>query len=159
LHRYFLLPLILLVTSIGFSSAAFAADDSALYSLESDFYISFDYNLIDSQPITLEQFAINHASDSISSPYISSTNISDDLTYSTEVSNSHSMIPSETSFDTRDEIISLLGLLLFAIPFGTLVFRMSDEESLSIKYLKLCSVVLVLGMVSLLTAQTARCWK
>ena len=153
MHRYFLLPLILLIVSIGFSSNVFATDDSVL-SLESNFDSSLNYN-IDGQPLTLDQFTTNHVSDSVLFTDVSSENPSDDLTYTTEISSPHSMTLSETDLDTHDETSSLLGLLLFAIPFGALVFRMSDVEPLPKKYLKLSSIVMVLGMVSLLTGQTA----
>jgi len=53
----------------------------------------------------------------------------------------------------NDETNNLLTLLLFAVPFGALVFRMSDEESLSKKYLKLSSIIMILGMGSMLTSQ------
>ncbi len=111
MHRYFLLPLILLIVSIGFSSNAFATDDSVL-SLDSNFDSSLNYNLIDGQPLTLDQFTINHASDSILFTDVSSANPSDDLTYTTETSTPHSMTLSETDLDTHDETSSLLGLIV-----------------------------------------------
>jgi len=153
LHRYFLLPLILLIVSIGFSSNAFATNDSVL-SLDSNFDSSLNYNIIDGQPLTLDQFTINHASDSVLFTDVSSTNLLDDLTYTSETSSSDSMTLSETELVDDDEINNLLGLLLFVVPFGALVFRMIDDEPLSKKYLKLSSAVMVLGMFSLLTAQT-----
>jgi len=155
LHRYFLLPLILLIVSIGSSSIAFATDDVPLYTLKSNFDSPFNYNLIDGRPLTLDQFTINSASNSVLFTDVSSTNLSDDLTYTTDTSSPHSMTLSETDLDNGDEINNLLGLLLFAVPFGALVFRMFDEEPLSKKYLKLSSAIMVLGMFSLLTAQTA----
>jgi len=156
--RYFLLPLILII-SIGFSSNAFAADDSIL-SLESNFDSSFNYNLNDGLPLTLDQFTINPTgatptiptSDSISFPDISSTNPSNDLTYPAETSSSNSIV-SETGLDDRDETNSLLVLLLFGVPLAALAFRNYDEKSMSTKYLKLSSAIVVLGMVSLFTAQ------
>jgi len=79
---------------------------------------SFNYNLVDDRPLTLDQLTLN----SQQSP--------------------------------NDETSNLLVMLLFAVPFGALVFRMSDEKSLSKKYLKLSSAIMILGMGSLLTAQS-----
>ena len=149
--RYALLPLILLVISVGFSSVAFAADDSVL-SLESSFESSFDYSFVDTRPLNVDQFTSNSPNNSPLSPQISSDNF-DNSMLSTQVSSSHPM-QSSSGLDARDDASNLLAVALFAIPFGALVFRMSDEESLSKKYLKLSSTVLVLGMVSLLTSQT-----
>jgi len=145
--RYFLLPLILLIVSIGFSSDAFATDGSHLNTLKSNFDSPFNYNLIDGRPLTLDQLTINPASDFILFTDVSSINPSDDLTYTPddltytpddltytpEIFSSNSMTLSETDLDNGDEINNLLALLLFAVPFGALVFRMSDEESLSKK--------------------------
>ena len=80
---------------------------------------SFNYNLIDVRPLTLDQ-----------------------LTQS----------PQQSPND--DDTSNLLVMLLFAVPFGALVFRMSDEKSLSKKFVKLSSSIMIVGMVSLLTAQT-----
>jgi len=54
----------------------------------------------------------------------------------------------------NDQTSNLLVTLLFAVPFTALVFRMSDEKSLSTKFIKLSSIIMILGMVSLLTSQT-----
>ncbi|MEK0343540.1 MAG: LamG-like jellyroll fold domain-containing protein, partial [Nitrosopumilus sp.] len=151
MHRYFLLSLILLF-SIGFSSNAFATDDS-VFPIKSNFDSSLNYYLIDDRPLTLNQLTINSASDSVLFTDVSSTNPSDDLTYTTETSSPQSMTLSETDLDNGDEIINLLGMLLFAVPFGLLVLRMTNEEPLSKKYLKLSIVIIFLGVGSMMTAQ------
>jgi hypothetical protein len=152
--RYFILPLILLVISVGFSSVAFADDSTALYSSDASFDSPIDYYLLDGRHLTLDPTTFDPTSDSVLSPDVTSANPSDNLSYSSELSGLNSMSPSEIGLDNRDETSSMIAVLLFAIPFGALVLRMSDEESLSRKYLKLSSVVMVLGMVSLLTGQT-----
>ncbi len=103
MHRYFLLPIIIII-SIGFSSNVFATEDSILYSSESNFDSSFNYNLNDALPLTLDQFTIDPTSDSILSPDIFSTNSPDGLTYSTEIPSSQSMIVSEIGLVNDDEI-------------------------------------------------------
>jgi len=128
--------------------------DDSILPLEPNSDSSFNYNQIDSRPLTVDQFAINPASYSVLFSDISPTNLSNDLTYSTGTLSSPFLTLSQVGLDNYDEINNLLGLLLFAIPFGALVFRMSDEESLSRKYLKLSSMILAIGMVSLITAQT-----
>ena len=55
---------------------------------------------------------------------------------------------------SSDETNNLLTLLLFAVPFGAVVLRMSDEESLSKKYLKLSTIVIFVSMGSLTISQT-----
>jgi len=84
---------------------------------------SFNYNLIDDRPLTLDQLTL------------------DQLT------------PSTQQFPI-DDTSNFLVMLLFVVPFAALVFRMSDEKSLSTKFVKLSSAIMILGMVSLLTAQT-----
>jgi hypothetical protein len=153
--RYFILPLILLVISVGFSSVAFADDSPALYSSEFGFDSSSNLaTLLKDRPLALDSLAFDTISNSGFSPYVTSENPSDNLSYSTEITNPQSMMTSESGLDARDETSNMIAVLLFAIPFGALVFRMSDEESLSKKYLKLSSAILAVGMVSLLTSQT-----
>jgi len=145
LSRSILLSIILLFF-IGFSSNVFAVEDTILFS-ESNFDSPFNYNLIDNYPIKLDQFTINPTSDFVSFTDVSSTNFSDnltytpddltyttdDLTYTTKTSSPNSVTLSETDLDNGDEINNLLGMLLFVIPFAALVFRMSDDEPLSKK--------------------------
>jgi len=62
------------------------------------------------------------------------------------------IIPSPPQLSS-EEINNLLSLLLFSVPFGVLVFRMSDEESLSKRFLKLSSIIIFVGMGSLFMSQ------
>ena len=79
IRRYFLLPLILLVVSVGFSSVSFADDTSVLYSSEINLDSSFDFTLLDDRPLTLDLLAFDSTSDSILSSDVSSANPSDNL--------------------------------------------------------------------------------
>ena len=137
-NKYFLLPLILLITSIGFSSTAFAIDDSVFSPAPSIFDLPFNYNLIDVRPITLDQLT---------------NNLSDDLTVSKEISSIYLTTESETALNNSDDTSNQLVMLLFAISFGVVVLRMSDSEPIPLKYTKLATIAIIFAMGSLLTSQ------
>ena len=53
--------------------------------------------------------------------------------------------------DPLDRTANMLAVLLLAIPFGLLVYRMSDEDPIPLKYAKLSGVAVAFSMVSMLT--------
>ena len=110
-RQYLLLPLILLVTSIGFSSVAFADISTALYSSETSFDSPIDFYLLDGSHFTLDPSTFDPTSNSVLSPDVSSVNPSDNLSSSTEISIPHSMTESETDLDSREAGVnySVLG--------------------------------------------------
>jgi len=143
-NKYFLLPLILLITSIGFSSTAFATDDFLHLPAPPNFDSSFNYFLIDLRPFTIDQL--------ISSSQQFPNDIQSDL----QIINffSGEGLVGNSIFDDRYETSNLLAMLLFVVPFGALVFRMCDEESLSKNFLRLSTIFIFLGAGSMITAQT-----
>ena len=53
--------------------------------------------------------------------------------------------------DSLDKTANMLAVLLLGIPFGLLVYRMSDNDPIQIKYAKLSGVVVAFSMLSMLT--------
>jgi hypothetical protein len=53
--------------------------------------------------------------------------------------------------DTFDRTANILAILLLAVPFGLLVYRMSDNDPIPLKYAKLSGVAVFFAMASMLT--------
>ena len=53
--------------------------------------------------------------------------------------------------DTLDRTANMLAVLLLGIPFGLLVYRLSDSDPIPLKYAKLSGVVVAFAMLSMLT--------
>jgi hypothetical protein len=53
--------------------------------------------------------------------------------------------------DPLDRTANMLAVLLLAVPFGLLVYRMSDNDPIPIKYAKLSGIVVAFSMFSMLT--------
>jgi hypothetical protein len=53
--------------------------------------------------------------------------------------------------DTLDRTANVLAVLLLGVPFGLLVYRMSDNDPIPLKYAKLSGVAVFFAMASMLT--------
>jgi len=53
--------------------------------------------------------------------------------------------------DPLDRTANILAVLLLAVPFGLLVYRLSDADPIPVKYAKLSGITLAFAMVSLMT--------
>jgi hypothetical protein len=53
--------------------------------------------------------------------------------------------------DALDRTANILAVLLLGVPFGLLVYRMSDNDPIPLKYAKLSGVVVFFAMASMLT--------
>jgi len=56
----------------------------------------------------------------------------------------------QSPFDFRDNTANILAIFLLAIPFGAIVYRMSDNDPIPIQTVKLSSVVVFFAMASML---------
>jgi hypothetical protein len=66
----------------------------------------------------------------------------------------HVNIEGETfsfQLDTFDRTANILAILLLGIPFGLIVYRMSDSDPIPLKYAKLSGVAVFFAMASMLT--------
>jgi hypothetical protein len=54
-----------------------------------------------------------------------------------------------TSLDFQDSTANMLAIFLLAVPFGLIVYRMSDHEPIPVQTVKLSSVVVFFAMVSM----------
>jgi len=66
----------------------------------------------------------------------------------TQVPVPDSLILSQPGFDSQDNTANLLAVLLLGIPFGVLVYRMSDSDPIPLKYAKLSGFAVALGYVN-----------
>jgi len=60
-------------------------------------------------------------------------------------------IPVISPFDFRDNIANMLAIFLLAIPFGAIVYRLSNGDPIPLKYSKLSSVVVFFALFSMMT--------
>jgi hypothetical protein len=56
-----------------------------------------------------------------------------------------------TSLDFQDSTANILAIFLLAVPFGLIVYRMSDHDPIPVQTVKLSSVVVFFAMVSMLS--------
>ncbi len=61
----------------------------------------------------------------------------------------------ESGMDTQDSTANMLAVLILGIPFGILVYRVSDSDPIPLKYAKLSGVAVAFAMVSLMTTPIA----
>jgi len=57
--------------------------------------------------------------------------------------------------DTLDRTATILAVLLLGVPFGLVVYRLSDADPIPVKYAKLSGIVVAFAMVSLITTPIA----
>ncbi len=57
--------------------------------------------------------------------------------------------------DPLDRTANILAVLLLAVPFGLLVYRLSDADPIPLKYAKLSGIAVAFAMVSLMTTPIA----
>ena len=69
------------------------------------------------------------------------TSFSDFVTTQDQIS--EEIIFTPMGLNTQDSIANMLAVLLLGIPFGVLVYRMSDSDPIPIKYAKLSSVTVL----------------
>jgi hypothetical protein len=62
---------------------------------------------------------------------------------------------SNLGINTQDSTANMLAILLLGIPFGILVYRMSDSDPIPLRYAKLSGVVVAFAMGSMLMAPLA----
>jgi len=58
-------------------------------------------------------------------------------------------------FDTRDDTANMIAIFLLAIPFGAIVYRMSDNDPIPLQTLKLSSVAVFFALFSMMSAPLA----
>jgi len=57
--------------------------------------------------------------------------------------------------DSLDRTANILAVLLLAVPFGLIVYRLSDADPIPVKYAKLSGIAITFAMVSLMTTPIA----
>ena len=57
--------------------------------------------------------------------------------------------------DTLDRTANILAILLLGVPFGLLIYRLSDADPIPLKYAKLSGIAVAFAMVSLMTTPIA----
>jgi hypothetical protein len=65
------------------------------------------------------------------------------------------MISTYSGIDSQDSTANILAVLLLGIPFGILVYRMSDSDPIPVKYAKLSAVAVIFAMASMFTMPVA----
>jgi hypothetical protein len=149
LHRFAILAAILFV-SFGFTSAY--ADDT----LVDPDSISFGHisqstlpqhvpQIID--PLTGEEVVIDKSRHYLAyAEELGSTIDSDEKQLVSIDGQQFYLVP-----ESLDRTANVLAVLLLGVPFGILVYRMSDNDPIPLKYAKLSSVAVFFAMASMLT--------
>jgi hypothetical protein len=136
LHSYAILTALLFV-SFGFTSAF--ADDSYFVNSQWSFEDPASEK-ITSQPLDLFN-AITGQPPNVDTTQVQLAMVDGQV---------HYVLP-----DTLDENASLAAILVLGIPFGILVYRMSDTDPIPLKYAKLSAVAIFFATFSMLTMPIA----
>ncbi len=58
-------------------------------------------------------------------------------------------------FDSRDDTANMIAIFLLVIPFGAIVYRMSDHDPIPLQFLKISSVVVFFAVFSMMASPLA----
>ncbi|MGD2107445.1 MAG: hypothetical protein PVH93_07545, partial [Nitrosopumilaceae archaeon] len=141
----------LLIFSFGFTSAfadeSFIDPDNLVFGPSSQPYLPRMAPSVISDPLTGEPFTPDSGKNYFLYSTNQGANIKSDEKQLVQINDEeYYLVP-----DPQDRTANILAVLLLAVPFGLLVYRLSDEDPIPVKYAKLSGVVVAFSMLSMLS--------
>ncbi|MFB5614601.1 MAG: hypothetical protein ACE5RI_05810, partial [Candidatus Nitrosomaritimum yanchengensis] len=139
----------LLIFSLGFTSAyadeSFVDPDNLVFGPSSQPYLPRMASSFISDPLTGEPITPDSTKNYFLYTTNQGANIKSDEKQLVQFSDEqYYLVP-----DPQDRTANIFAVLLLAVPFGLLVYRLSDEDPIPVKYAKLSGVVVAFSMLSM----------